>query len=98
MPIDGRRSGDEVRAGALEPGGPRSRGRLALERGPSGPRPRGRPPCRPGGLQGLPGLRSCRARVLGSWFSLCFAFFVGFKRVVPDGSPRASVGAPVRVL
>jgi hypothetical protein len=43
----------------------------------------GRPPCRPSGPQGPPGLQSCCARVLGSWVSSCFALFASFKRVSP---------------
>jgi hypothetical protein len=39
MSVRVSRSGGDVRAGALERGGPHPRGRLALERG--GPRPRG---------------------------------------------------------
>jgi hypothetical protein len=40
MPVHGGRSEDDVRAGALEQGGPCPSGRLALERG--GPHPRWR--------------------------------------------------------
>jgi hypothetical protein len=39
--------------------------------------------CRPSGPRGPPGSWSCRARVLGSWVSPRFAFFVSCKRVSP---------------
>jgi hypothetical protein len=70
--------------GALSPRArrkPCSWERLTLERGE--PRPRKHPPCHPLGLWAPPGSWSCRVCALGSWVSLCFAFFAGFKRVSP---------------
>jgi hypothetical protein len=78
--------------GALERGGPRPRGRSALERG--GPRPRGRS----GGLRGPPGSWSCCVCVVGSWISLCFAFFYETRWVFPGCLGDPLWLSPTKVL
>jgi hypothetical protein len=75
------RGREQVRAGALERGGPRPRTRLALERG--GPRPRGRFAALPWWATGATVVAVALCTCVRLEVSLCFVFFSGFKRDSP---------------